>query len=58
MTVRPTATRVCDGGLLGAVSLAGASFVLGLASVAVWTFGQELVADSTDKPGWRLWSGR
>ncbi len=32
----------------GAVSLVGASFVLGLASVAVWTFGQELVADSTD----------
>ena len=32
----------------GAATLVGASFVLGLASVAFWTFGQELVADSTD----------
>jgi predicted MFS family arabinose efflux permease len=32
----------------GAGALVGASFVLGSASVAVWTFGQQLVADSTD----------
>lgn len=35
----------------GAASLVCASFVLGLASVAVWTFGQRLIADSTDS-GW------
>lgn len=35
----------------GAATLVCASFVLGLASVGVWTFGQRLIADSTES-GW------